>query len=202
MAAAARIDVSGAMARVGDAKGVNMLRGIAERRRPAAIKGVTVRIPVGTGDEKSPKRNMYVTVNVDADFLPFEVFLRIGDSDPVEQGHLDALARVISHLLRVGGALGEVAQDLRGISAYPVVGDGGFIRSAEDGMSRVFQDVIDGKYDGLFRRGVGYYQEPLPIGEEPEMDAAPNWLQCPHCNGRMARLDGCLSCFECGWSKC
>ena len=121
-----------------------MLQGVSERprpRRPRVLDGVTIKVVVGTGDEERPLANLYVQVNVDDDLRPFEVFLRLGHSDPREQALLEALAKTISYTLRLGGSLREIASDLIGVSAYPVPRPGGFTLSATDGMGKAFRDV-------------------------------------------------------------
>ena len=59
-----------------------MPQGVSERPRPRVLDGVTIKVVVGTGDEERPLANLYAQVNVDDDLRPFEVFLRLGHSDP------------------------------------------------------------------------------------------------------------------------
>lgn len=191
--------------------GADSRRAAVERPRPKVLDGITVKVMVGTGDDDRPVGNLYVQVNVDDNLLPFEVFLRLGHTDPGEQAHFDALAKAFSYALRIGGDIEELASDLIGVSAYPVPGEGGFIRSAEDGIGKVFRDVAKGRYNAMFERGRALrgiaehrFQERLPI-EEPlglASSGADGWQVCPECFGRLAAIEGCLTCFECGWSKC
>lgn len=185
-----------------------------ERPRPQVLDGITVKVSVGAGDKDRPVGNLYVQVNVDDDLRPFEVFLRLGHTDPGEQAHFDALAKAFSYALRIGGDIEELAGDLIGVSTYPVPGEGGFVRSAEDGIGKVFRDVAHGRYNAMFERaralrGIASrrFQDRLPIGETQAAYglAAPpleGWRECPECSGKVAVLEGCLTCVECGWSKC
>ena len=200
----------------------DMRRAVVERPRPRVLDGITVKVSVGMGNDERPVGNLYVQVNVDDNLMPFEVFLRLGHTDPGEQAHFDALAKAFSYALRIGGDIAELASDLIGVSAYPVPIEGGFIRSAEDGIGKVFRDVANGRYNAMFERGRALrsiaehrFQERLPIDAPIEGDEQPavesiglassgglGWQECPECSGRLAAIEGCLTCFECGWSKC
>ena len=166
-----------------------MLQGVSERPRPRVLDGVTIKVVVGTGDEERPLANLYVQVNIDDDLRPFEVFLRLGHSDPREHTLLEALAKTISYTLRIGGSLREIASDLIGVSAYPVPRKGGAILSVADGMGKVFRDVEDGKYNAMLERGRaarGYAAErqPIaatepPIADAPSAEGGDGWRECP-----------------------
>ena len=143
---------------------------------------------------------------------PFEVFLRLGHSDPREHTLLEALAKTISYTLRIGGSLREIASDLIGVSAYPVPRKGGAILSAADGMGKAFRDVEDGKYNAMLERGRaarGYAAErqPIaatepPVADAPSAEGGDGWRECPECYGRVAMIEGCMTCVQCDWSKC
>ena len=124
---------------------------------------------------------------------------------------LEALAKTISYTLRLGGSLREIASDLIGVSAYPVPRKGGAILSAADGMGKVFRDVEDGKYNDMLERrrearGCAAAPPPAPVSEvgvAPAASAAgEGWRECPECYGRVAMIEGCMTCVQCGWSKC
>lgn len=202
-----------------------------ERSRPKALDGITVKAIVGTGDKDRPVANLYVQVNVDERLRPFEVFLRLGHSDPAEQAHLEGQAKAISYALRIGGSLEEIANDMIGVAAYPIAANGGFTRSAQDAMGKVFLDVSQGRYNAHFERARALrgrseerFQErlpafaplsPAPSGAyslassgsiAPELGkrgAAGAWRDCPECGcAGVASTEGCMVCYLCGWSKC
>lgn len=125
-----------------DRKARVMLAGIRERTRPQSLYGVTECISTHSG-------NLYVTVNVDKDLRPFEVFLRIGRSNSVEQAHLEGLARIVSYCLRLGGDPDEIMSNLEGITSEPVWNAGTLVRSAEDGLGRMLRKVLAGEYDAM-----------------------------------------------------
>ena len=189
-----------------------------ERSRPRALDGITVKMIVGTGDKDRPVANLYVQVNVDDRLRPFEVFLRLGHSDPGEQAHLEGLAKAISYALRIGGSLADIANDMIGVAAYPVAIEGGFTRSAQDAMGKVFLDVAEGRYNADFERGRAVrgraearFQERLPLADAPPPSyalapdgaAAGSWRDCPECGyPAVASNEGCVVCYLCGWSRC
>ena len=125
---------------------------------------------------------------------------------------LEALAKTISYTLRIGGSLREIASDLIGVSAYPAPRKGGAILSAADGMGKVFRDVEDGKYNAMLERGRaarGYAAErqPIaatepPVADAPSAEGGDGWRECPERYGRAAMIEDCMTCVQCGWSKC
>ena len=189
-----------------------MLEGIKERPRPRLLYGITECVKTHSG-------NMYITLNVDDDLRPFEIFLRIGRSDPVEQAHLEGLARVVSYCLRLGGDPHSIMGNLEGITSEPIWSDGVLIRSAEDGLGKVFRKFLAGEYDDqlISMRAVdgvqlASYQRRLPVNPVEEDDAlavesadkrsAVPWVICPQCNGRAMPVEGCLQCIDCDYEKC
>ncbi len=118
------------------------------RKRPRLAAGVTPRVETVSG-------RMFVTVNVDEDWRPFEIFLRVGKCGEVEHAHLEGLARMVSYCLRTGGQVEGIIDQLRGITSEPVWDRGVLVRSAEDGVALVLQQILDGGYDYLLERMLG-----------------------------------------------
>ena len=118
------------------------------RKRPRLAAGVTPKVETGSG-------RMFVTVNVDEDWRPFEIFLRVGKCGEVEHAHLEGLARMVSYCLRIGGQVEGIIDQLRGITSEPVWDRGVLVRSAEDGVALVLRQILDGEYDYLLERMLG-----------------------------------------------
>jgi ribonucleoside-diphosphate reductase alpha chain len=99
------------------------------RRRPAMLRGTTVKILTAFG-------NLYLTVN-EMDSKPFEVFATLGKSGKDTQAHTEALGRLISLALRSGVPVEEVVSQLKGIGgSQPVWEEDGIILSLPDAIAR------------------------------------------------------------------
>ena len=118
------------------------------RKRPRLAAGITPRVETVSG-------RMFVTVNVDEDWRPFEIFLRVGKCGEVEHAHLEGLARMVSYCLRIGGQVEGIIDQLRGITSEPVWERGVLVRSAEDGVALVLRQILHGEYDYLLERMLG-----------------------------------------------
>jgi len=108
------------------------------RRRPRQIHGITERVRTGHG-------NMYVTVNMDADGLPFEVFGTMGKAGGCDAALLEAVSRLVSLALRAGIEPSEVTRQLRGITCCPAWDDGVLVGSGPDAVALVLDNIINGQ---------------------------------------------------------
>ncbi len=107
------------------------------RDRPRKTHGVTERVRTGHG-------NMYVTVNLDDNGLPFEVFGTMGKAGGCDAALLEAVSRLVSLALRAGIETGEVTRQLRGITCCPAWDDGTLVRSGPDAVAIVLDNLIQG----------------------------------------------------------
>ena len=125
------------------------------RDRPRQTRGITERVRTGHG-------NMYVTVNLDREGLPFEVFGTMGKAGGCDAALLEAVSRLVSLALRAGIDTNEVARQLRGITCCPVWDDGTLVRSGPDALALVLDNMMRGiNGDGNAPAGV---QLTLPTG--------------------------------------
>ena len=167
------------------------------RRRPTAVRGITERVGTGHG-------TMYVTLNFDEDGNPFELFTTIGKAGGSEPAHLEGISRMVSLCLRSGIAASEIVDQLSGITSEPFWDNGVLIRSAEDGLAQVLKrylqdsgspdvgDVRDGRAAQL-----------AMFGRSPEgAGGLGAGAQCPECSGRIIHQEGCMTCLDCGYTKC
>ena len=107
------------------------------RERPRQIHGITERVRTGHG-------NMYVTVNMDGDNRPFEVFGTMGKAGGCDAALLEAVSRLVSLALRAGIDTGEVTRQLRGITCCPAWDDGTLVRSGPDAVAIVLDKLTEG----------------------------------------------------------
>ncbi len=172
------------------------------RRRPRQIHGITERVRTGHG-------NMYVTVNMDADGLPFEVFGTMGKAGGCDAALLEAVSRLVSLALRAGIEPSEVTRQLRGITCCPAWDDGVLVGSGPDAVALVLDNIINGQRSsngtptGVQLSLAGGTAENGTNGYTPEATYPTGFSQrCPECNGGVVNQEGCLTCYSCGWNKC
>ena len=175
--------------------------GFKKRERPKTLTGVTEEIETPYGD-------MFVTVNVDENGRPFEVFARIGKAGGYTQSFTEALSRSISASLRAGIDPSEVVDQLEGIRSPQVSWDKGEqVVSVPDGVAKALRRSMNGnnpvKDQTLTQENidedepkdaqVGQVEKVVQSGENPE---------CPECDAMLQMEEGCMRCEQCGYSKC
>ena len=107
------------------------------RERPRQTQGITERVRTGHG-------NMYVTVNMDNQGQPFEVFGTMGKAGGCDAALLEAVSRLVSLALRAGIDTSEVSQQLSGITCCPAWDDGTLVRSGPDAVAIVLDRITSG----------------------------------------------------------
>lgn len=188
-----------------------------KRPRPQVLKGTTRKV-------HSPLGDVYVTINEDgADHAPFEVFATLGKAGSVAMADTEAIGRLISLALRFGIPVGEVHQQLRGISSDRAVGFG---------QNKVLSvpDAIAKAIEGREQEKAGVQQELIPelaasspaaeageselaLDDSPEGQADLPMLTgydpsetfigtCPDCQSQLEMAEGCMKCHVCGFSEC
>ena len=187
------------------------------RERPATVSGLTHRIKSGHG-------NIYVTVNLDEQGKPFELFTALGKAGGCDAAQLEAISRLSSLALRAGVDAEAIIDQLRGITCCPAWDNGILVRSAPDAVAlalakHLHQDhgvevpewddrTMDGAQLGLFKqpRSQAQPQPPAPnvrMSLKHEHGAATAvGTRCPECDNRLSYEEGCLMCHSCGYNKC
>ena len=85
----------------------------------------------------------FIDVGYLKDKKPFEVFIRIGHTDPCEKAYLEALARTISVGLQYGVPAQEYIKQLKDIECVPGWDKGNLIRSPADAIARALKEFIN-----------------------------------------------------------
>ncbi len=180
---------------------------LVERQRPSVIRGVTERVRTAHG-------NLFVTVNVDEEGQPFEVFATLGKAGSTESAHLEAVSRLVTMALRAGVDPDEVTSHLRGITDEPVWDDGTLIRSAPDAVALVLgRHLADAGDDAQPLKGVaapGRSVQPAMFSASTFGAKGANGRaaistgpRCPDCGAAsLVYQEGCKRCPECGFNKC
>ncbi len=174
------------------------------RQRPQSVRGMTERIRTGHG-------TMYVTINVDDDGRPFEVFTALGKGGSSDSAQLEAVSRLISMALRAGVDPESIISQLRGITDDPVWDSGVLVRSAPDAVALALSRAVGGegpspygaqfalfKRDAVDRGTTGT----VAVADGPTEGGVSGWGRCPECSGPLVSQEGCLMCRECGYNKC
>jgi len=152
--------------------------------RPKTLTGKTVEMITGCG-------KLYVTVNMDEDNNPFEVFTSMGKAGGCAQSQCEAIGRLASTHLRSGGSVNEIIKQLKGISCHMKHGMGpNATLSCSDALAKAVEYTI---YD------VPRLDDQSDIITTKQSGAG----ACPDCGGQIHMSEGCMTCASnCGWSKC
>ena len=111
------------------------------RRRPRSLPSVTTRLNTELG-------NLFVTVGLDEDGQPFEVFGSLGKAGSLQHGMTEMACRLVSLHLRRGTPLAEIIGQIQGISEmqpWPNQMDDGrtvYVRGLGDAIALVLRDYL------------------------------------------------------------
>ena len=167
------------------------------RTRPTQTSGVTRRIRTGEG-------TLYITINEDENGL-CEVFTTIGKAGGNAAAQSEAISRLISLSLRSGLDPHAIVRQLKGISGpNPTWEDGRLILSTPDAIGKALDDYLierSKKPNGEIKQHNSDIPRITLAQEKKEtegcMEGVGN-MECPN----VVNESGCLTCRECGWSKC
>ena len=166
------------------------------RMRPSQTVGVTRRIRTGEG-------TLYITINEDENGL-CEVFTTIGKAGGNAAAQSEAISRLISLSLRSGLDPHAIVRQLKGISGpNPTWEDGRLILSTPDAIGKALDDYLQERealHSGC-RTELAADKPLITLAQEPQEDNS--LMICTNChNHSVVNEGGCLTCRECGWSKC
>ena len=175
-----------------------------KRKRPALLKGRTVKMDCPLGD-------LYVTINEDETGRPFEVFCTLGKAGGAAMADAEAIGRLISLSLRSGIPITAVRDQLRGISCDRAVGFGlRKVLSAPDAIGQAIEYYLQEK-DGIQEELILTAPVTSAAGSAAPSRAASGsgssrsgYLgSCPECGtGQLSFEEGCVKCHVCGFSEC
>ena len=111
------------------------------RHRPRTLPSVTTRLNTELG-------NLFVTVGLDDDGQPFEVFGSLGKAGSLQHGMTELACRLVSLHLRRGTPLDEIIGQVQGISEiqpWPNRMDDGrtvYVRGLGDAIALVLREYL------------------------------------------------------------
>ena len=166
------------------------------RVRPSQTAGVTRRIRTGEG-------TLYITINEDENGL-CEVFTTIGKAGGNAAAQSEAISRLISLSLRSGLDPHAIVRQLKGISGpNPTWEDGRLILSTPDAIGKALDDYLMERDKKTSKNHTASCSENPWITLAQEHQDDEGIMFCTKChNHSVVHEGGCLTCRECGWSKC
>ncbi len=171
---------------------------VGPRARPELTTGVTRRIRTGCG-------NLYVTINEDEQG-PVEVFCQMGKAGGCAASQSEALSRMVSLALKSHVPVGEIVNELKGISCHRLAWqNGNRILSCADALGKALEwhEGAEQKDDDQDKKSV--IDASVINADHSSSSSAMGNLAgaCPFCGGPLKYESGCVSCaLECGYSEC
>jgi len=178
------------------------------RPRPYKRRGYTV-------SKTTPSGTAHITMNEDEEQQPFEVFLEIGKAGSDIKAMAEAMGRLMSLILRMASPVSpvervrEIVKQITGIGGARSYGFGKRkVLSLPDAVGQALAENYLGFTYGSESDGqgaeMGVEASPLP-GKPKERAAlaATSADLCPSCgDSTFVRLEGCQTCYSCGYSEC
>ncbi|MGE5307942.1 MAG: vitamin B12-dependent ribonucleotide reductase [Deltaproteobacteria bacterium] len=171
---------------------------ITPRPRPEVIVGTTTKVATGCG-------NLYVTINIDDQGKPFELFTQMGKAGGCAGSQLEAVGRLVSLAFRSGVEVKAIIEQLRNIRCpSPSWEKGQRIFSCADAIARVIERRL------LTDQPVKAAEQAATVMKHSHEDATVEDETvtgdiagvCPDCGGALRHEEGCVKCQVCGYSKC
>lgn len=179
--------------------------------RPMVVQGATYKIntPVGTA---------FITVNVNENNEPLEIFINVGKAGTDVYAMATGLGRIISLALRFNSHLSprervkEIIDQLQGIGGARTLGFGKErIRSLPDAVAKVLS--MHFKFNGHAEKHVQdqlkedvkleSVQPSLIQAQQTPTTAIHMFDLCPSCGeATLAHEEGCAKCYGCGYAAC
>lgn len=171
-------------------KGKEEEKSRAPRPRPDVTTGFTEKVRIGCG-------NLYITVNYDDNGI-CEVFTNTGRAGGCPS-QSEATARLVSIAMRSGVDPDTIIEQLKGIRCPSTIRQPGMkVTSCPDAIARVIEKVK--------RFQDGRAPQPITQNEQKKYDYVEyvdaNMKFCPECGQKLEHEGGCVTCRNCGYSKC
>jgi ribonucleoside-diphosphate reductase alpha chain len=178
------------------------------RPRPYKRRGYTV-------SKATPSGTAHITMNEDEDGHPFEVFLEIGKAGSDIKAMAEAMGRLMSLILRMASPVSplervrEIVKQISGIGGARSYGFGKRrVLSLPDAVGQALAENYLNISQGTEADGQG-----AEMGVEPIEAAAASHKSspaavgsvdlCPSCgDSAFVRVEGCQTCYACGYSEC
>mgnify|MGYP005776401741 CR=1 FL=1 len=166
---------------------------ILPRPRPAVTSGFTEKVKIGCG-------NLYITVNYDEKGI-CEVFTNTGRAGGCPS-QSEATARLVSVAIRSGMDPKEIIQQMKGIRCPSCLRQPGVpVSSCPDAIAKALEKVMK-----VTQNGNGTKPPISAAMEKVKQTMSPAEAKlakfCPECGSKLEHEGGCVTCRNCGYSKC
>jgi ribonucleoside-diphosphate reductase alpha chain len=169
--------------------------------------------------QATPFGHMHVTITVDPIFRrELEVFAQLGKAGDVAASDLEAISRLTSLYLRLGGSINDIIDQLEGIGSHMSVPTrDGRVMSLADALGKTLhkyqiakdlygiEAILLGQIDfsQVTLKDDGTFNSPASMTSK-NADKQQNMykVKCPECSGLLSFSEGCIKCNSCGYSKC
>jgi ribonucleoside-diphosphate reductase alpha chain len=178
------------------------------RPRPYKRRGYTV-------SKATPSGTAHVTMNEDEEGHPFEVFLEIGKAGSDIKAMAEAMGRLMSLILRLASPVSplervrEIVKQITGIGGARSYGFGKRrVLSLPDAVGQALAEnylgVSYGNEDGGQGAEMGIPGSIAAIPDHNLETVTPTSVDlCPSCgDSAFVRVEGCQTCYACGYSEC
>lgn len=179
------------------------------RPRPYKRRGYTL-------SKATPSGTAHITMNEDEEGHPFEVFLEIGKAGSDIKAMAEAMGRLMSLILRIASPVSplervrEIAKQISGIGGARSYGFGKRrVLSLPDAVGQALAEnylgVSSGNEEGGQGSEMGVDTGPLvsEAAQKHEAMAMASADLCPTCgDSAFVRIEGCQTCYACGYSEC
>lgn len=166
---------------------------ITPRERPRVTTGQTIKIGTACG-------KLYVTVNED-EYGLCEIFATIGKSGGCAYSQTEGISRLLSLSLRSGVEVEAIVRQLRGIRCTsPIWEDGEMILSCPDAIGKAIEIYLQNRTDVKPINHVKINMTQSKTGNS--IGVRSTGEICPECSSTLQMSEGCMTCHNCGYSKC
>jgi ribonucleoside-diphosphate reductase alpha chain len=179
------------------------------RPRPYKRRGYTV-------SKATPSGTAHITMNEDEEGQPFEVFLEIGKAGSDIKAMAEAMGRLMSLILRMASPvspierISEIVKQITGIGGARSYGFGKRrVLSLPDAVGQALAENYMGMSYGSEEGGQGSEMGvdtgslTLPGGKKAISLESASADLCPTCgDSAFVRVEGCQTCYACGYSEC
>ncbi len=166
--------------------------------RPDVLVGKTIKLKVLQG-------TLYLTANFDKESIR-EVFITLGKAGSDEKSYCEAMGKLISRYLQLGGDIKDVISSLKGIRSSTVMWDHGLrVYSVPDAIAKALelatgQESMSSHNEAITLKDhdkKAEEQKPHEVQEGTKMES------CPSCGERtLINESGCVTCRACGYTRC